>query len=74
MGYYAIIDHADTVELYDLRFGSASIFTNGMVKKPIFGYGMVVDNQIVNKTIALPPTKAWKHVNFGMYLHNVFNE
>lgn len=72
--YYAAVKSHDTVMVYDLRFGLAAKATNGKVVDPIMGYGMVIDNGFVYKTVQLRPNKLWQHVNFGSYFNKIFKE
>ncbi len=73
-GYYSTIWKEDTLELYDLRFGTTSMFTQNKLKTPLFGYGMIVDkHRLVNKTIALRKEDMWEHVNFESYFDKIFN-
>ena len=72
-GYYTTETIGDTINYYDLRFGVTSKLSNGLFKKPLMGYGMVVDNGIVQKTIPYRPTQMLKHLNFTSYLHKIFS-
>lgn len=72
-GYYATSSIKDTIYVYDLRFGTATQFTEGKLDTPLFSYGMVIDNGTVNKTISMPKSDMWKHVNFESYLNKIFN-
>lgn len=72
-GYYSTELTADTLIVYDLRFGTTTKFTEGKINSPLFAYGMVIDNGNVNKTIALSKSTMWKHVNFGAYVNKIFN-
>lgn len=72
--YYAVRVDNDTVKVYDLRFGLAAKATNEVVTDPIMGYGMVIDNGFVNKTIGLRPNRLWQHANFGSYFDKIFTK
>ncbi len=65
--YYSTEKKGDTLFCYDLRFGESSPFTNEQVKTPFLGYGMVIDNGIVNKTFGVSPRRFWDKVNFDTY-------
>lgn len=73
-GYYATELKNDTLCVYDLRFGTTTLFTEGKITTPLFAYGMVIDNGTVNKTLALPKNDMWKHVNFGSYFNKIVNQ
>ena len=72
-GYYTTETTGDTIHYYDLRFGVASKLSNGVFTKPIMGFGMVVDNGIVQKTMPNRPTEMLKHFNFASYLNKIFS-
>jgi len=72
--YYSTEKKGDTLFCYDLRFGESSPFTDGQVKTPFMGYGMVIDNGIVNKTFGVSPRRFWDKVNFDTYFERIFNE
>jgi len=71
-GHYALEQKADTIYFYDMRFGVTSKMTAGKVKKPLMGYGMVVDNGHVQKTVRKSPSNAMKYLNFGFYFKKIF--
>lgn len=73
-GFHPVKQVGDTIKVYDLRFGTASKMTNGYVTIPLMGYGMVIDNAIVNKTVGLRPNQLFQFVNFDAYLNKVFKE
>ena len=73
-GYYATKPKENGIEVYDLRFGLTTQFTEKKVNDALFGYGMVIDNGIVNKTYGLKPNRMWDHVNFDSYFNKIFNE
>jgi inner membrane protein len=72
-GYYTTERSGDTLKFYDLRFGVTSKMTNNEIKKPLMGYGMVIDNGIVQKTVRNSPSDLMKHLNFGAYIHKIFS-
>ncbi len=72
--YYTTEKIGDTLFCYDLRFGESSQFTDGKVKTPFLGYGMVIDNGIVNKTFGVSPRRFWDKVNFDSYFERIFNK
>lgn len=71
-GYYTLEKKENQYNFYDLRFGSASKLTNGVSKTPVYGFGLIVDNGIVDKTIRIKNRGALSQLNFGAYLNNVF--
>lgn len=73
-GFHPAEQVGDTIRVYDLRFGTASKMTNGRLETPVMGYGMVIDNGIVNKTVGLRPNELFQFVNFDAYLNKVFKE
>jgi len=73
-GYYSVDDSSDTLKVYDLRFGELSTLTNYASNEPLFSYGMVIDNRIVNKTIGPNPRSHLKDANFEVYFRKVFGE
>ena len=72
--YYSTEKKGDTLFCYDLRFGESSPYTNGQVKTPFLGYGMVIDNGIVNKTFGVSPRRFWDKVNFDTYFERIFKK
>lgn len=72
-GYYTTEWQGDTLNFYDLRFGTATQLTNKEVQLPIMGYGMVVDNGFVYKTISLRNSNLFEKVNFDVYWNKVLN-
>ncbi len=73
-GYYSVDDSSDTLKVYDLRFGELSTLTNNTSNEPLFSYGMVIDNGIVNKTVGPNPRSRFKDANFGAYFDKVFGK
>tara|TARA_R110002072_G_scaffold302976_1_gene490572 strand:- start:22293 stop:23318 length:1026 start_codon:yes stop_codon:yes gene_type:complete len=73
-GYYSTEQTEDTLIVYDLRFGEMSTLSNNASKSPLFAYGMVIDNGIVNKTIRYSPNRVWKDANFGTYFDRIFSK
>jgi inner membrane protein len=71
-GYYTTEQRGDTLNFYDLRFGVVSKMTDGKIKTPLMGYGMVIDNGTVQKTIRSNRSDLMKHLNFGAYLTKIF--
>ena len=70
--YYAIDTVGNKLFFYDLRFGTSCAFTNNAECGPIMGYGMVVDNGIVNKTTSERGSRSMKNLNFSVYWNKVF--
>lgn len=73
-GYYSIERSNDTLYCYDLRFGTMKFLTGEQLQGPLMGYGMIVKENIVQKSFQLPRGKAFKAVNFGYYLNKVFGK
>jgi inner membrane protein len=73
-GYYALEQNRDTIRCYDLRFGTTAQLTAGDIKRPLMGYGMIVDKGVVQKSFLLAPGQAFKAVNFGHYIDKVFGK
>jgi len=73
-GYYSVVQSHDTVICYDLRFGTLKQLTDGTFEQPLMGYGMIVDNGVVQKSFALMPRNAVKAVTFGKYIDKVFGK
>jgi len=73
-GYYAMEELGDTIQCYDLRFGTVKQITANQFSKPLMGYGMIVDKDIVQKSFRLSSRDAFKGVNFGYYLDKVFGK
>lgn len=72
-GYYTSSWAGDTLNVFDLRFGTISMMTKKKSKTPLFGYGIIVDKHLaVNKTIALRKDDLWEHVNFESYFDKIF--
>jgi inner membrane protein len=69
--YYIIDTTNNAFKFYDLRFGSSCDFTNKDCA-PIMGYGMVVDNGFVNKTLSERGARSLKNINFDIYWNKVF--
>jgi inner membrane protein len=73
-GYCALEQNKDTIRCYDLRFGTMKQITAGALNKPLMGYGMIVDRQVVQKSFRLSPGDAFKAINFGNYIDKVFGK
>jgi inner membrane protein len=71
---YTAVRRDDSLEVYDLKFGLASQFTNPRIASPVRGYGLVIDNGIVNKTYITRPNGIWAKVNFGGYINKIFDD
>ncbi|MFZ9028279.1 MAG: metal-dependent hydrolase [Crocinitomicaceae bacterium] len=71
---YTVVKRDDSLEVYDLKFGLASQFTNPKIASPVRGYGLVIDNGIVNKTYITRPNDIWSKVNFGRYINKIFDD
>ena len=71
-GYYTTELKGDTLNFYDLRFGVVSKMTDGKIRTPLMGYGMVIDNGTVQKTIRSNRSDLMKHLNFGAYITKIF--
>ena len=71
-GYYTTERNGDTLIFYDLRFGVLSKITNQKVKKPLMGFGMVIDKDRVHKTIRYRGSGMREHLNFGSYINKIF--
>lgn len=71
-GYYTTEQKGDTLFCYDLRFGLVSQMTNGKIRSPLMGYGMVIDNGTVQKTMRTNRSDLMKHLNFDAYLTKIF--
>lgn len=70
---FTVVRKNDSLEIYDLKFGLASQFTEPKVKKPVRGYGFVIDNGFVNKTYITRPDDIWSKVNFEGYIEKIFS-
>ncbi len=71
-GYYTIMKEDNTYLFYDMRFGTATKLTNGKAKNPVFGFGLIVENGIVEKTERIRNRGAFSELNFDVYWNNVF--
>lgn len=72
-GYYTVVKEGDSLyNFYDLRFGTATKLTNGKATTPVFGFGLIVDNGIVNKTERVRNRGAFSQLNFDVYWNNIF--
>lgn len=71
-GYYTIEKRDSLYNFYDLRFGTATKLTNGKITVPVFGFGLIVDNGIVEKTERVRNRGAFSQLNFDAYWNNVF--
>lgn len=71
---YTVVKRDDSLEVYDLKFGLASQFTSPKIAAPVRGYGLVIDNGIVNKTYITRPNDIWSKVNFGRYINKIFDD
>lgn len=72
-GYYTTERTGDTILFYDLRFGTTGKLTNNKINEPIMGFGMVIDNGLVQKTYSRSPVNMMKQLNFGAYLDKIFH-
>jgi inner membrane protein len=71
-GYYTIVQEDSLYNFYDLRFGTATKLTNGRSTTPVFGFGLIVDNGIVDKTERIRNRGAFSQLNFDVYWNNIF--
>ena len=71
-GNYTTEINGDTLVFYDLRFGVMSKMTQNRLKKPLMGYGIVIDNWRVQKTINHRPSAMMEQLNFGAYIDKIF--
>lgn len=71
---YAVKRLGDSIEVYDMKFGLSSAFTWPKVTEPLRGYGLVIDNNIVNKTYIARPKAGWQNINFGKYINKIFKD
>jgi inner membrane protein len=71
-GWYTLEKTEDGYHFYDLRFGNATKLTNGKSHAPVFGFGLIIDNGIVNKTTRISNRGALSELNFDVYWNNVF--
>jgi len=71
-GYYTIERKDSLYNFYDLRFGTATKLTNGKATTPVFGFGLIVDNGIVEKTERIRNRGAFSMLNFDVYWNNIF--
>jgi hypothetical protein len=72
-GYYTTEWDGDTLRFFDLRFGVLSKITNGEVKRPMMGYGMVIDKGHVQKTEPFRGRGMSEHLNFESYVNKIFS-
>lgn len=73
-GFYSLEQSGDTLRCYDLRFGTMKMITGTQLQEPLMGYGMIVENNVVQKSFPLTRGNAFKAVNFGFYLNKVFGK
>lgn len=72
-GYYTIFKQNNHLyNYYDLRFGTAKKLTADKESSPVMGFGLIVDNGIVDKTIRISNRGAVSNLNFDAYWNNVF--
>lgn len=69
--YYIIDTTNNNFRFYDMRFGTTCAFTDKECA-PVMGYGMVVDNGVVNKTKSERGSRSFKNLNFDAYWNKVF--
>lgn len=72
-GFYAAEQHHDTILVYDLRFGTTTPITNGQVKTPLMGYGLVVKNNRVHHLFT-HRARDFSKLNFSVYWDKVFGK
>lgn len=70
--YYTIDTTGNEFRFYDLRFGTTCKMAIGQSCGPLMGYGMVVDNGVVNKTSNIRGTRELDKVNFDGYWNKIF--
>src|SRR5690606_23294105 len=70
--WYTLEQTETGYNFYNLRFGTATKLTNGVSTVPVFGFGLIIDNGIVNKTTRISNRGAISELNFDAYWNNVF--
>jgi inner membrane protein len=70
--YYTVRPSNDSLFIYDLRFGTASAFTNQTVNRPIMGFLLLTEGETVLKTEKLPRNDIFSHVDLTNYLRQIF--
>lgn len=71
-GYYTTEMKHDTLMFYDLRFGVTNKMSDNKIKQPLMGFGIVIDKDTVQKTVAYRPARLLKHLNFEAYFTKIF--
>lgn len=71
-GFYTVEKKDSLYNFYDLRFGTATKLTGGKATVPVFGFGLIVDNGIVEKTERISNRGAISQLNFNAYWNYVF--
>jgi inner membrane protein len=70
-GFYSVDRRSDTLFIYDLRFGTATTFTNGKRKTPLFVYGLIMRGSKAG-TLFSSRTRNFGKINFSVYWQKVF--
>jgi inner membrane protein len=70
--FYRIRNAHDTLFFDDLRFGLTTQITNKMSHNAVMGFGMVIDNGIVQKTFRSTPSSDFKNLNLAAYYEKIF--
>lgn len=71
-GYYSVEKKDSLYNVYDMRFGTATKLTGGKATVPVFGFGLIVDNGIVEKTERIRNRGAFSQLNFDAYWNYIF--
>ncbi|MES2799188.1 MAG: metal-dependent hydrolase [Bacteroidota bacterium] len=72
-GYNSSALENDTLKFYDLRFGVLPAAINQGKNSPIMGFGMVIDNNNVQKTFRIQGVRSFKELNFARYFNLIFS-
>lgn len=72
-GFYSVEQHADTLFVYDLRFGTTTTITDGKINDPLMGYGFTTKNQKIGNLFS-HRTRDFSKIDFNSYLQRVFGK
>lgn len=72
-GFYSVNRYSDTLLIYDLRFGTTTTMSNGLITTPLMGYGFTIKENKVDHLFTYR-TRDFSKIDFKVYWEKVFGE
>ncbi len=73
-GYYAIQPTETGYKFYDMRFGVVTKLTAGKLNDPLWGYGIIVDNNQITSVKAIRRESLSGQMDFKTYTNYIFDK